>query len=98
MLKKLWNDEAGAIISAELILVATIVVLGSIVGLASLRDAIVTELADVGAAIGSLNQTFQFSNITSQAGSLAGSQFQDAPDFGDAGGSNASNSMCVVIS
>ena len=33
MLKRLWNDEGGAIISAELVLVATILVIGMIVGL-----------------------------------------------------------------
>ena len=31
MLKKFWNDEAGVIVSAEIVLVATILVLGLIV-------------------------------------------------------------------
>ena len=58
MLKKLWLDEGGAIISAELVLVMVIVVIGMIVGLVALRDAVVTELADVATALGSLNMTF----------------------------------------
>ena len=33
MLKKLWNDEVGVILSAELVLIATILVIGMIVGL-----------------------------------------------------------------
>ena len=99
MLKKLWNDDAGAILSAELILVTTIVVIGSIVGLASVRDAIVTELADVAQAIANLNQSFQFTNVSGPSGVAAGSQFQDALDFCDAPGvGNTNNSKCVAIS
>lgn len=33
MLHRLWNDEDGFVISAELVLVATIVVIGLILGL-----------------------------------------------------------------
>ena len=33
MLKNLWNDESGVILSAEIVLVGTILVLGMIVGL-----------------------------------------------------------------
>ncbi len=39
-MKSLFNDENGFVVSAELILVATIVVLGLIVGLAEVRQAI----------------------------------------------------------
>jgi Flp pilus assembly pilin Flp len=60
MLRKLWNDEAGFIISAELVLVATILVIGLIVGMVSLRNQIVQELTDVGQAIGSISQSFCF--------------------------------------
>ncbi len=58
MLKQLWNDESGAILSAELVLIMTILVIGMIVGLSELQDAVVNELNDVGEAIGSLNQSF----------------------------------------
>lgn len=58
MLKNLWNDEAGVIISAELVLVLTICVLGVIVGLSSVVVAVNTELVDFAHAIGSLNQSF----------------------------------------
>ena len=46
-LAKLWSDDSGFIITLELILVATIVGIGSIVGLTCLRNAINSKLADV---------------------------------------------------
>ena len=98
MLLKLWNDESGAILSAEIVLVATILVIGVIVGLKSVRDAVVTELADVGAAIGSINQDFSYSGVAGHAAATAGSSFADAQDFCDgAAVSDAANSRCVTV-
>ena len=64
MLRQLLNDEAGFIVSAELVLVATILVIGMIVGLSSVQHAVVQELNDVGDAIGSLNQSYLFSGFS----------------------------------
>ena len=56
LLARLWNETDGAILSAEIMLVATILVIGVIVGLKSVRDSVVTELADVAEAVGSASQ------------------------------------------
>lgn len=92
MLKKLWNDEAGFIISAELVLVLTIAVLGTIVGLSHVVMAVNQELNDVAQAIGSLNQSFSFTGFKCcpcQSGGLsaatAGSRFLDTTDTCDNG-------------
>ncbi len=50
LLKKLVADQNGMIISSEIVLVGTILVLGSIVGLASLSHAVTNELNDVAQA------------------------------------------------
>ena len=50
LLKKLIEDQAGMIISSEIVLVGTILVLGSMVGLASLSSAVTHELKDVAQA------------------------------------------------
>jgi Flp pilus assembly pilin Flp len=63
MLKTLWNDESGVILSAEIVLVATILVLGMIVGLVELQTAVVTELNDVADAFGDLNQSYETSGF-----------------------------------
>jgi Flp pilus assembly pilin Flp len=84
----LRNDEAGAILSAELVLISTILVIGVIVGLAELQNAVVNELNDVGEAIGSLNQSFYVHGHSSEANcklkaKSAGSAFKDHTDEGD---------------
>ena len=63
MLRQLFNDEGGAIISAELVLVLTILVIGVIVGLSEVAVAVNTELNDVSNAIGSLDQSFFFTGF-----------------------------------
>ena len=52
--RALLTDEEGFVITIELILIATIVGIGSIVGLSTLRNAINSELADVSDAIQAL--------------------------------------------
>ena len=60
------KDEAGFIVSAELILIATIVVIGLIVGLSEVQHAVVSELNDVADAIGNLNQGYLFTGFSAQ--------------------------------
>jgi Flp pilus assembly pilin Flp len=86
MLKQLWNDETGFIVSAELILIATLLVIGLIVGMSEVQHAVVEELGDVGEAIGSLNQSYLFTGFQSfkHEGGLkaftVGSRFRDRQD------------------
>ncbi len=80
VLHQLWNDEAGFVVSMELVLIATILVLGLIVGLTTVRDQLVQELGDVAAAISDLNQTFSFSGVAGHHALTAGSFFQDELD------------------
>jgi Flp pilus assembly pilin Flp len=96
LLNRLWHDESGVIITAELMLIATILAIGLVAGLSSLRDAIVVEMADVGQAIGNSNQSFMIGGVTSPSANTAGSGFSDALDFGDGGVGN-NNSRGVVI-
>jgi hypothetical protein len=58
ILRRLWKDEGGFVVSAELVLVASVAILAMIVGLAAYRDAIIDELADNGKAINALNQSY----------------------------------------
>jgi Flp pilus assembly pilin Flp len=65
LVRRLWADEAGFIISAELCLVATIVVIGLIVGLVTVRNQVVQELIAVGEAIGCINTSYAFCGLQS---------------------------------
>jgi hypothetical protein len=77
---KLWKDDCGALIATEWVFVATILVLGSIVGLVAVRQAIISELTEFANALLSLNQSFSFSGQTNCQASTAGSAFVDSCD------------------
>ena len=80
LLTNLYNDDAGFIVSAELILISTIVVLGCMVGLSEVSHGINEELEDVGSAFGSVNQSFKFSGFSGAKGRIIGSRFFDFKD------------------
>ena len=63
-MRKLFNDEVGFVVSAELVLVLTIAVLGMVVGLTAVRDAVSNELVDLSDAFGAVNQTFTVTGIS----------------------------------
>jgi Flp pilus assembly pilin Flp len=63
MLKQFVRDESGFVVSAELVLIATLLVIGLIVGLSEVQHAVVCELNDVGEAIGRLNQSFFYTGF-----------------------------------
>ena len=82
----LINDESGFIISAELVLVSTIVVLGMVVGLSEVALNVNNELEDVGSAFGALNQTYVVKGILGCQGYSSGTEFRDNIDACDATG------------
>ena len=92
MLQKLWNDEAGVIISAELVLVLTIAVLAMIVGLSEVAIAVNTELNDISNAVGELDQSYFFTGFHSNGcgnkclSDVEGSDYTDKQDDGDKNG------------
>ncbi len=82
LLRNIRSDEAGFVISAELVLVATVVVIGMTVGLTVLRNQVVQELVDVGQAIGSLNQSYAFAGVSKPfVAYTGGSYYVDKVDF-----------------
>jgi hypothetical protein len=89
LVKRLWNEEAGAIISAELMLIGTVLIIGVLVGLKSVRDAVVTELADVAQAFAVANQSFWFANSWGNNGmnGALGNGFGGTNGFGGGFGS-----------
>ncbi len=99
MLKRFWSEECGAIVSAEIMLVATILVIGMIVGLKSVRDSVVTELADVAQAFANVSQSYSYSGVAGHHAFSGAGSFTDASDFCDTSGAVAEGqqSKCVVI-
>jgi Flp pilus assembly pilin Flp len=100
MLRKLLLDESGAVISAELVLVLTILVIGVIVGLSEVAVAVNTELNDISNAIGALDQSYFFTQFvgtdnqaTKTKSNVAGSRFNDGHHHDDCD----QNSSCDLV-
>ena len=83
MLTKFWHDETGGILCAEIVMVGTVLVCGVITGLASLRDAVITELGDLAAAVGAFDQSFTVMGVTGHSGASASASNVDLTDLGD---------------
>ncbi|MCH9727090.1 MAG: Flp family type IVb pilin [Planctomycetes bacterium] len=60
-----WNDENGFVLSAELVIILTVAVLGMIVGLSYVQTAVVSEFTDIAGAINSLNQNYAYTGFYS---------------------------------
>ncbi|MCL4200857.1 MAG: hypothetical protein KJ000_00080 [Pirellulaceae bacterium] len=101
MLQQLWKDDAGFVITTELLLIVTILVIGLIVGMVAVRDAVVQELGDVAAAIGALDQSYQYNGVTStcatQGALTSGGQFTDQADVCDPDPANATNGVRIDL-
>ena len=103
LVKKFWSDEAGFLVSLELILAALLLVIGLVAGLQVLRDEVVQELTDTAQAIGAINQSFQIAGVQSVAGAtlslgvsgVGSSTFTDLVD--DYDGALSVNDQTVVI-
>ena len=63
-MRKLWKDECGFVIAAELVLLLTIGVLGTVVGLTAFRDSISSEMVDLSNAFGAVDQSFHTVGIS----------------------------------
>ena len=98
MMKNFWKDDCGALASAEIVLIGTILVIGVIAGLTSLRDAVVTELADLAGAIAALNQSYSYNGVQAHHVITYGSAFDDKVDYCDLEDGVGSNSKCLVLS
>ena len=56
-MRNLWNDDNG-VVTLEYLILATVLGLGLIVGVAVLTESIKVELAELGEAIGALDQSY----------------------------------------
>ncbi len=101
LFQRFWKDEAGFVVSSELVLIATVLVIGLLVGLATVREQLVQELGDVADAISEINQSYSFSAITGHHSSTAGSLFNDTQDDCDVDDSDNSGSgneaQCIDV-
>ena len=79
MMRKLWKDDCGALIAMEFLFVATILVIGIVVGLTAVRGAINAELSELANAILALSQGYIISGQSGCCAQVDGSQAIDVP-------------------
>jgi len=89
------KKQSGFVVTAELLLITTILGLGLVTGFAKVRDEVLSELDDTGGAIGAINQSYGITgtewinkdgNMIAEA---AGWAFSDRTDPDSAPGTNA---------
>jgi hypothetical protein len=100
LVKRLWTEDAGFVISTEAIIILTMLICAAIVGWQSIREAVVAELADIGDAIAALDQSYSFSGFTGHSASCSGSFFADNRDFCDDGDciqTDGGFGRCIVL-
>ena len=63
MLKSLWLDEAGAVLSIELILLTVILVIGLTVGMVAVRDAVDAQFVEMALSIAAVDTSFSYDGL-----------------------------------
>jgi hypothetical protein len=78
MLKRLavrfWNDDGGALIATEFLFLANILIIGIVVGLVNVREAVKIELTELANANLGLNPGFFITGQTGCCAATSGSQ------------------------
>lgn len=85
-MKKNKNSKAGFIISGELVLIATVLVIGLLVGSVAVRDAVLGELQDTASAYAMLDQSYGFQGANADTWNndrTEGTEFVDGVDYND---------------
>ena len=77
MMSKLWKDEAGFVVSAELIFIATLLVIGLVTGWVAVRNAVTSELTEVAQAIGAVDQSYSYCGKSNCCSATAGGGVTD---------------------
>jgi hypothetical protein len=63
MLRTLFNDETGFVVSAEILVIFTLIFCAAVVGFAVIRDSLVHEMHDVSEAIGAVSQSYNVTGL-----------------------------------
>lgn len=64
--RDLLTDTRGFIISAELVVISSLLVVGLMVGLSAVQQSVNAEMLDVAGAIGSLNQSYGYTGMSAR--------------------------------
>jgi Flp pilus assembly pilin Flp len=72
LLTHFWNDEHGMIVTAEMVVIGTVGVLATIVGVDLLATSVTLELNDLSNAFLKLNQSYSYTGFRATGGGRGG--------------------------
>ena len=81
--RSLLRDQCGLAFSSDLALFATVLVLGLLAALASIRDSVISELSDAGGFVQDFSQQYDISGLGGPSVQSSGMSFSDGLDHGD---------------
>ena len=81
LVAKLWNDDQGALLASEYLFVVTILIIGTVIGLTAVREAVNHELSEVANALLALSQGYTISGQSGGGAVVDGSQAIDTPSL-----------------
>lgn len=80
---RLHGDTTGLAVTSELILIATIALIGLAAGSSALRDSVISELSDIAGAVQDLNGCYEVNGLTGHSSFVHGMSFGDSIDHCD---------------
>ncbi|MBM83116.1 MAG: hypothetical protein CMJ78_21350 [Planctomycetaceae bacterium] len=97
MLRKLWNDELGVVLTAEFILIMTIMVIATVVGISEVAVATSNELNNVSNAIGASNRSYGYTGFSTLTPSGDRQNFSSGATWIDDVDNCGTNHTCDLV-
>jgi hypothetical protein len=66
LMQQLWQDDCGGIITAEYLLLGSVLTVGTVSGMTAMRDATVEEMRESGNTVRAVREHYTPSDITNQ--------------------------------
>lgn len=71
LMKKFWADECGAVVAMEYLMLGSIVAVGGVTGLVSMRDSMNNEMVEFGNSVREVRQAYTPAEVTRMKGKAA---------------------------
>jgi hypothetical protein len=81
-LKQLWNDDQGALIASEWLIMATIPVMGLAGGMVAIRNSMNKELNQYGSSVSALRQSYSYQGLAGGGSNMPGAAVVDPSGLG----------------
>lgn len=94
----LFADDRAFVITVEYLLVVVLALLGLLVGLVAVRDAVISEISDLAGSVQDINQCYSINGTDGHSGQTHGMSFTDEVDFCDDAEDTAGEAdNCIVF-